>query len=143
MFCQYCGARGDEGSKFCVQCGAAAPPSPEPQPEPQNAHYQWQSAPPPGYQSPHQQYQHWQPQPQKRTNGMAIAGLVLAFFMPLIGLIVSVVARNQITRNNEDGMGIAKAGIIISVLSMLFWLFVGGLGILGAVFAYTSNYWYW
>ena len=141
MFCQHCGTRNDEGSKFCVQCGAAATPSPEPQAQPQNAQYQWQNAQQPGYQPPYQQYQQWQPPQQKRTNSLAIAGLVLAFFIPFAGLIVSVIARGQCIRNNEDGQGMAIAGIVISVIALLFWL-LGGLALLGAVFAY-SEFYYW
>lgn len=60
------------------------------------------------------------PQPA-RTNGLAIAGFVLSFFISLVGLILSIIALNQINRSNgtQKGKGLAIAGIVISALSML------------------------
>lgn len=58
------------------------------------------------------------------TNGTAIAGLILAFFLPLIGLILSIVGLSQIKKRNQKGHGIAVAGIVISSIGCLFWVFV-------------------
>lgn len=50
---------------------------------------------------------------------MAIVGFILAFFMPLIGLILSIIALTQIKKTGEGGKGLAVAGIIISVIMMI------------------------
>ena len=52
-------------------------------------------------------------QPEK-TNAMAIAGFVLAFFLPLIGLVLSIVGLVQVNKKGQKGKGLAIAGIIIS-----------------------------
>ncbi len=52
-------------------------------------------------------------------NGLAIAGLVLAFIIPLVGLILSILGLSAVKKNNQKGKGLALAGIILSVLFML------------------------
>jgi hypothetical protein len=64
------------------------------------------------------------PQPQStntpsKTNTMAVWGLVLAFFIPILGLILSIVAKSQIKKSGESGNGLATAGIIISSIHMV------------------------
>jgi hypothetical protein len=58
---------------------------------------------------------------QAGTNGLAIAGFVLAFFCSPLGLILSWVARGQIrdSGGRQGGDGLALAGMIISSLGML------------------------
>lgn len=83
----------------------------------------------------------------RRTNGFAIAGLILGIFsfvisfcccggLPfnLLGLIFSVIGLAQINRRPEvyDGKGAAVAGLIISALSLLL-----GLGIV--LFGFAVN----
>lgn len=58
-----------------------------------------------------------QPAPEQRTNGLAIAGFVLAFLAPLVGLILSLIAFFQIRKRQQKGRGLALAGIIISALA--------------------------
>jgi Domain of unknown function (DUF4190) len=92
------------------------------------------AAPPPGYGPPPTgypgpDYSAYGP-PVQKTNQMAIAslvasiiGLVFGFFLmflcfigfapPLIGIVLGVVALNQIKRSGEQGRGFAIAGIII------------------------------
>jgi Domain of unknown function (DUF4190) len=70
---------------------------------------------PPYGQYPGQGY----PQPSGGTNGLAIASLVLAFFCSLAGLVCGIIALNQIRDRNQEGRGIAIAGIIISCLSIV------------------------
>lgn len=99
--------------------------------------------PPYGYQPGYQPYGYQQP--SSNTNGLAIAALIvsivgvpLAFFCfllpiaPLIGLILGVVALNQVKNSGQQGRGLAlggiwigAAGIAISIL--LLALFIGGI----------------
>jgi len=80
--------------------------------------YAYQSPPVPGY---------W-PQPPApgfvpvtRTNGLAIASLVLGILWlfwlgSLVGLVLGLVALKQIKGRNQGGRGIAIAGVVLSVL---------------------------
>jgi len=60
--------------------------------------------------------------------GMAIAGFVLSFLMPLLGLIFSAVALSGMKRNhNDEGKGFATAGLVISIVIMGLWCLWFGL----------------
>lgn len=59
-----------------------------------------------------------------KTNGLAIAGLVLAFIIPLIGFVLSIVGLNQINKRGEKGKGLAIAGIVVSSIFMLISVFI-------------------
>ena len=58
-----------------------------------------------------------------KTNTMAIFGLVLAFIAPLIGLILSIIAKNQIKKRGEGGAGLATGGIVVSIILMVLQVF--------------------
>jgi len=90
---------------------------------------QYQPAPPPGY--PTEQPAYGQPgyQPQK-TNTMAILGLVFAFVFSPLGIVFSAIGLKQIKQRREGGRGLALAGLIISIISVV-------LGILFLVLAAT------
>jgi hypothetical protein len=53
------------------------------------------------------------------TNGLAIASLIGAFFLPPLGIIFGVIAKSQIKRTGQSGNGLATAGIVISVASIV------------------------
>ncbi len=55
---------------------------------------------------------------QNKTNTLAIWGLVLSFLVPLAGLICSIIARKQCRETGEQGMGLATAGMVISIIAM-------------------------
>ncbi len=63
-------------------------------------------------------------------SGLSIGGLILAFFEPLIGLILSIIAHNEAKRTgSQKSRSMSTAGIIISavimalcVLVILFWI---------------------
>jgi hypothetical protein len=62
--------------------------------------------------------------PVARTNGLAIASLVLgilwlAWLGSLVGLVLGLVALKQIKNRNQGGRGIAIAGVVLSVLWLL------------------------
>jgi heme/copper-type cytochrome/quinol oxidase subunit 2 len=57
--------------------------------------------------------------------GLGIAGLILAIFLPIIGLIVSIIARSQSKRAGFSN-GPATAGIVIGILFTIFAI-IGGI----------------
>jgi uncharacterized membrane protein len=60
-----------------------------------------------------------------KTNTLAIVSLVLAFVMPLIGLVVAIVSLVQIKKTQEKGRGLAMAGLIIStIFTLLGFVFI-------------------
>jgi hypothetical protein len=60
-----------------------------------------------------------QPKPQK-TNTLSVIGLISSFFIPPLGLILSIIGVSQASKRNEKGKGLAIAGIIISILNGIF-----------------------
>ena len=58
----------------------------------------------------------------KKTSGLAVAALVLAFFFPVVGFVLGIVALSSIKKNNESGRGLAISAIVISVILTLVWL---------------------
>ena len=63
-------------------------------------------------------------------SGLSVGGLILAFFEPLIGLILSIIAHNEAKRiGSQKSRSMSTAGIIISAVIMglcalviLFWI---------------------
>ncbi len=53
------------------------------------------------------------------TKNLAILGLILAFFIPLAGLIVGAVALSKINKGGGEGKGVAIAAVVISCVGML------------------------
>ena len=58
------------------------------------------------------------------TSGMAVAGLVLAFFCGLFGLLFSIMGLSEVRRSGGriGGERLAVAGIVISILNVLVWV---------------------
>ena len=54
----------------------------------------------------------------KKTNSFALAGFICSFFVPLLGLIFSIIGLNKVKECN-DGKGFSIAGIIISAVKMV------------------------
>jgi type II secretory pathway pseudopilin PulG len=71
------------------------------------------------------------PPPAYRTSGLAIAGFVCSFFCSVVGLILSIMGRNECKRSGGTigGEGLALAGIIISIVFLAF----AALGIVAAI----------
>ena len=100
MFCNQCGQQNAPGSAFCATCGGPL-------------------AVGAGIHQPHMAPQ--------QTSGLAIAGFVLAFFCGLLGLILSIIAKSEIAKSNGrlGGEGLATAGIVISIISMVLGAIIG------------------
>ena len=69
---------------------------------------------------------------------LSIVGLVFAIIMPLIGLIISLIARGQ-SRAAGYQNGVAKAGIIISIILLATGLTVSIITIVAATHAGLST----
>lgn len=51
---------------------------------------------------------------------MSILGLVLAFIVPIAGVIISAIALNKMKQSGvEEGKGLAMAGLIIGIVIMV------------------------
>ena len=85
--------------------------------------------PPPGYAppptgSPAPEYSAYGP-PAQKTNSMAIASLVasligfLCWIGSIAGIVLGIIAMNQIKQTREEGHGLAIAGIAIGALSLV------------------------
>lgn len=95
---------------------------------------------PPGYPSPYDPYQPYLARPHE-TNGLAIGSLItsiaglllgiplsfvcyIGILIPIVGAVLGIVALNQIKRTNQQGRGLAIAGIAVgataAVLLVIF-----------------------
>lgn len=61
---------------------------------------------------------------KNETNMMAILGFIFSFIFSLVGLILSIIALRQIKETHEEGRGLATAGLIISIIKMVFTVFI-------------------
>lgn len=99
MFCRKCGSNLPDGTNFCPNCGAQTnEPTPVQQPS-------------------------ITPNVTDRSNPIAIVGFVLSFFVTLAGLICSIIGYNKAKNEGRDNGGLALAGIIISIVSMVISFF--------------------
>lgn len=55
---------------------------------------------------------------KKEKNVLALIGFILSFFVPLAGLICSIIARKKCREEHMDGESLALAGIIISAIEL-------------------------
>ncbi len=79
-----------------------------------------------GAQNNNAQQQPYVPPYADSYSGLSVGGLILAFFQPLIGLILSIIAHSEAKRiGSQKSQSMSKAGIIISAVL---------LGLIAAVF---------
>lgn len=108
MFCQKCGAKVD--GKFCSSCGQEftnqANPGSAPLVFTQTRDVMVTA-------------------PGAPTSTMAIVALICAFFLPLVGLILGFVARNEInnSRGSKSGENLANLAIILGGLFTVLYFF--------------------
>lgn len=76
---------------------------------------------------------------QNNTNSMAILGFIFSFLFSILGLIFSIIALKQIKEKKEEGKGLATAGLIISIIKLVFSIFIIGLAFISVIF--TTNVW--
>ena len=105
MFCSYCGSKLDDGAVVCPNCGAKTGVPARPAAT--------TGAATTGMAAPVYE------QPKDRKNNIAVAGFVLSFFFAIPGLICSIIGYNKAKTEGLDHQGLALAGIILSVLSIV------------------------
>ena len=71
------------------------------------------------------------PSAPRKTNTMAILGLVFAFVFSPLGIVFSAIGLSQIKKRREGGRGLAIAGLVLSIIFML-------IGVLIFVFAFAA-----
>lgn len=74
------------------------------------------------------------------TNGMALAGFILSFFVPVLGLIFSIIGVNKAKSLNGNRRGLAIAGIIISAVGIVLQFI--SIIVYSAALADLSTYYY-
>lgn len=110
MFCKYCGGQIADGALFCPNCGAKQTSSNDSVQKEQYTESNYQQA---------TDYNENTSAPQEnRKNVMAILGFIFSFFIPLLGLIFSIIGLSK-SKQTLSGKGFAVAGIIISVVTMV------------------------
>ncbi|GKU78166.1 DUF4190 domain-containing protein [Paenibacillus sp. L3-i20] len=94
--------------------------------------------------------QQFQPYPYPpKTNGKAIAGLVLGIcslvipyigFLPgIVGFILSILSLKEIKKSNEQGRGLAIAGLVTSIIGSLLWIVIVVIFVIIVIFAATVD----
>ncbi len=105
MFCKKCGTKLSDDALFCEACGTSVAGSNEKRVE---------------------IVQEKTVIVVKGNNPMATVGFIFAFFLPFLGLIFSIVGLVKSKGLDERGKGLAIAGMVISIVSMVFFVtFVG------------------
>ncbi|WP_217183018.1 hypothetical protein [Streptomyces sp. AC495_CC817] len=64
--------------------------------------------------------------------GLAIAGLILAIVAPIVGFILSLVARSKLKKAGAP-TGLATAGIIIGAILTVVWIIIIVVSVLGLI----------
>lgn len=136
MFCINCGKELADGIKFCPECGTAVVGNTyenheEPKVETTESNQPIQ----PDVITP-------VAPPQVRTHPLTIVGFVLSFFVPLVGLILSIIARNKINKDPliAGSKELTVAGIVISIVELVLSTLIYGyfaLFIIAAIFSYV------
>ena len=98
MYCPHCGKQIDDQAALCPYCGNIVDDAALDQPA--------APAPVPAYVPP----------PAPVNNGYAVTGFILAFFIPFVGLILSIIGCKNSKELGGKGKGLAIAGIILSII---------------------------
>ena len=102
MFCTKCGKEINDNSKFCVHCGASltneTATTPVMTPVVETTETVNNAEP-----------------VKKKSNGLAVAGLVCSFFIPLLGWIFGGIGLSK-SKETGKGKGMSIAAIIISTV---------------------------
>ena len=109
-YCKQCGAELEEGAAFCPKCGVAQNEAQQSNPE------SAQQTPPPAASVDWVQQNSYQSQPPVNDSG-SIGWGVLGFCIPIVGLILFLVWKDQKPRTAK----VAGVGALISVIVGVIW----------------------
>lgn len=56
---------------------------------------------------------------ESKSNGFAIAGFILSFFMPTLGLIFGCLGLSKSKKTDDSGRGLSIAAIVISIIDFV------------------------
>lgn len=75
------------------------------------------------------------------TNTMAILALVAAFIVPVAGIVLGVIAKNQLRTSGEQGAGLATAGIALGITftALIVLLIVGTFAFIFGTWAFVTE----
>ena len=134
MFCRKCGKELTEDMGFCVNCGLAVPvvkPKDEPKQDLPKVQYCKNCGKKIDINATICMYcatwvkEESKPQAEKKTNGMAIAGFVCSFIIPLLGWIFGGIGLAKANKLEGKGMGFSIAALIIATFMFLVNLAMG------------------
>ena len=161
MFCKNCGQELNDNASICPYCGTevkkneqdgqpAQPQATQAQAQPQQPYGQTYQQPqqPYGqtYQQPYgQPYQQpYAPQSyEPESNGIAIAGFICAFFIPLLGWIFGGIGLARSKRRYGKGKGFSIAALVIATVMFiinLIYLRNINLEVMGSVYNQISGF---
>ena len=159
MFCTHCGSKVNDNDTVCGHCGAltelgekvcrhdAMPPADGRAVNPdgslnKDAYRPAASSSNGGtyYYAP--QNAGYQPPVERKSNTMALAGFICAFVAPLIGLILSIIGSKRAGELGGEGKGMATAGIVISIVTMVL-SFIAIVAYIGIIFEIINDPYYY
>ena len=122
MYCWRCGSVIKEEAKVCDNCGASVDRFKDPkgineETPTVNSRYSNSDF----YEN---KYSREDSYGYRNTNGMAIAGFVCSFFIPILGWIFGGLGLNKALKCEGKGMGLSVAAIAISTVSFIIGLVI-------------------
>ncbi len=132
MYCRNCGKQIDDNAVVCPECGAkTGVPEQRPAAETPRAYCKncGKEVDPKAVVCPHCGVQINAQKEKKPVNSLGIAGFIVSlvsviagstFVVPLVGLILSAIGVAQ--REKYSSSGFATAGLIISIVTLVFWV---------------------
>lgn len=142
MYCSHCGKQIDDGVSFCPECGAkVGAPAEQPKNDTPRVYCKncGREVSPDAALCPNCGAR-IEPQNKKPVNALGIAGFVLSiislwggsvFVVPIVGLILSAIGVAQ--REKYSSSGFATAGLVISIVTLVFWALMVALIVTGVV----------
>lgn len=130
MICTKCGHNNVDEALFCEECGSRLGAGASPQPGPAQQPYAAYTPPQPPYaQQPGMGQPYAAPQPEKKGVGFAVTSMVCGIlslvlsccvpYVPFILALVGVVMGGVSLHGHRGGKGMAIAGLVTSIISLV------------------------